>query len=461
MNTVKIGVKIKKHFMESIVDNKIIGFPIIQNQQDFVIAKFNIKQIFSFTKYTTRILNSFDEQGEPIYNDEIQREIEKARVEKIADFLIEDPEATFPTNLVLHIPIEAIESQNELIKEHISFVEIRLKQKVFDELKKNKVFITIIDGQHRIRGIEIALGRIKNEIETLSKTIRGKTSSEFLEKKLKDRTQRLKDLEDIELVVSFFIDKTIEYQAMIFSTINRTQKRVSQSLVYDLFGLNTDDSPHKTAIQVIISLNGHKSSPFYKRIKFYGGDYSSENSPPLSQATMAKSIVNLISENLRESERDRYKSRKELNSRSASSNKFLPFRKYYANNKDSVISDIMFYFFSSVRNTFKDENGNSLWNIEQSGKPENILHTTVGYDSLLRILVEILQEQNIEITSTEHFEKYLQKCKSLKLDNTIRYPFNNKGKKILYLDMSLAIWPYNPNNSKDNRLIELKEITAD
>jgi len=27
--------------------------------------------------------------------------------------------------------------------------------------------------------------------------------------------------------------------------------------------------------------------------------------------------------------------------------------------------------------------------------------------------------------------------------------------------MSLAIWPYNPNNSKDNRLIELKEITAD
>jgi DGQHR domain-containing protein len=447
--------------MKNLIDNKIIGFPIIQNQQDFVIAKFSIKQIFTFTRYTTRILNSFDDDGTPIYNEEIQREIEPSRVKKIADFLIEDPEATFPTNLVLHIPKEVIEEQ----KEHKNFVEITLKDRVFDELKKTSgdVYITIIDGQHRIKGIEIALDRIKSEIETLSKTLRTgvKTESDFLEKKLKDRTQRLKDLEDIELVVSFFIDKTIEYQAMIFSTINRTQKRVSQSLVYDLFGLNTNDSPHKTAIQVIISLNGHKSSPFYKRIKFYGGDYSSENSPPLSQATMAKSIVNLISENLRESERDRYRTRKELNSRSAGSNKFLPFRKYYANNKDSVISDIMFYYFSSVRNTFKDENGNSLWNMGQTGKPENILHTTVGYDSLLRILVEILQEQNVEITNTEHFDKYLEKCKSLKLDNTIRYPFNNKGKKILYLDMSLAIWPHNPNNNKDNRLIELKEITTD
>ncbi|MFY7732398.1 MAG: DGQHR domain-containing protein [Bacteroidia bacterium] len=447
--------------MKNLIDNKIIGFPIIQNQQDFVIAKFSIKQIFTFTRYTNRILNSFDDDGTPLYNEEIQREIEPSRVKKIADFLIEDPEATFPTNLVLHMPKEVIEEQ----KEHKNFVEITLKDRVFDELKKTSgdVYITIIDGQHRIKGIEIALDRIKSEIETLSKALRTgvKTESDFLEKKLKDRTQRLKDLEEIELVVSFFIDKTIEYQAMIFSTINRTQKRVSQSLVYDLFGLNTNDSPHKTAIQVIISLNGHKNSPFYKKIKFYGGDYSIGNSPPLSQATMAKSIVNLISENLRESERDRYRTRKELNSKSAGSNKFLPFRKYYANNKDNVISDIMFYYFSSVRNTFKDKNGNSLWNIGQSGKPENILQTTVGYDSLLRILVEILQEQNTEITTAEHFEKYLQKCKSLKLDNTIRYPFNNKGKKILYLDMSLAIWPHNPNNNKDNRLLELKEITTD
>jgi DGQHR domain-containing protein len=449
--------------MENLNVNKILGFPIIQNQQDFVISKFSIKQIFTFTKYTSRLLTSIDEEGKPIYKDngEFQRQIEQTRANQIANFLIEDPDATFPTNLILHIPKEVILEQ----KEHKAFVEISLDQKVFDEVKKKDgdIFITIIDGQHRIKGIEIALDKIKAEIDLLQKTLRTGNSSENKEllDKLNKRIQRLKDLENIELVVSFFIDKTLEYQAMIFSTINRTQKRVSQSLVYELFGLNTDDSPQKTAIQVIISLNSHPNSPFYKRIKFYGGNYSKDNSPPLSQASMAKSIINMISESLSESERDRNRSRKELNKRSAGSNKYLPFRKYYANDKDNLISDILFYYFSSVRNNFKDKYGNSLWNMDESGKPQNILHTTVGYDSLLKILVEILQEQNIEIKSTSIFDAYLNKCKNLNLDNLIRYPFNNTGKKILYLDMSLAIWPHNPADSKDNRLFALKEITAD
>lgn len=234
-------------------------------------------------------------------------------------------------------------------------------------MQKNKgdVYITIIDGQHRIKGIEVALSRVKTEIESYTKTIRSTNSeSPLLQSKLNARVERLKDLENIELIVSFFIDKTLEYQAMIFSTINRTQKRVSQSLVYDLFGLNTNDSPQKTAIQIIITLNGHKKSPFYKRIKFYGGDYSSENSPPLSQATMAKSIVGLISENLRESERDRYRERKEMLSKTVSSGKYLPFRKYYASNQDNVISDILFYYFLAVKNTFVNKiTGVSYWDL--------------------------------------------------------------------------------------------------
>ncbi|WP_186750566.1 ParB N-terminal domain-containing protein [Spirosoma utsteinense] len=112
--------------------------------------------------------------------------------------------------------------------------------------------------------------------------------------------------------MSFFIDKTLEYQAMIFSTINRTQKRVSESLVYSLFGLTTKDSPQKTALQIVLALNAHEKSPFFNRIKLYGGDYDSNQSPPLSQATMVKSIIDLISESLREAELDRYRSRDEL-----------------------------------------------------------------------------------------------------------------------------------------------------
>lgn len=444
--------------MNNLIDNKIIGFPIIQNQQDFVIAKFSIEQIFSFTRYTTRILNGFDEEGKPLYNEEIQREIELPRVNKIADFLIEDPEATFPTNIVLHIPKEVIEKQIE----HKNFIEINLYQKVFDEINKDgDVLITIIDGQHRIKGIEIALSRIQSEIDSYIKTLRNSPNLE-LQEKLNQRIQRLKDLKSIELVVSFFIDKTIEYQAMIFSTINRTQKRVSQSLVYDLFGLDTVDTPQKTALQVIIILNGHINSPFYNRIKFYGGDYSSENSPPLSQATMAKSIVNLISENLRESERDRNRSRKELGSRTLGSNRFLPFRKYYSNNQDEVISDIFYYYFSAVRNVFKDSTGKSFWDFKESiSKPENIFQTTVGYDTLLKILVEILEKEQLNKFDSEVvFENYLNSANDLKISDTIRYSFNNTGKKILYLDLSLSIWPLNlVLNPKDTRKVELDKLT--
>lgn len=439
--------------MDNLLENKIIGFPIIQNQQEFVIAKFTISQIFTFTKFTKRILNGFDENGDPIYNEEIQREIETSRVKGIADFLIEDPEATFPTNIVLHIPKEVIESQNE----HSNFIEINLLKKVFDEVKSNgNVFITIIDGQHRIKGIEIALERIKDEIDSYSKTLRNSYNKD-LEEKLNSRIQRLKDLQNIELVVSFFIDKTIEYQAMIFSTINRTQKRVSQSLVYELFGLDKDDSPQKTALQCIISLNGHKNSPFYRRIKFYGGNYSLQNSPPLTQATMAKSIIDLISENLREAERDRNRKRKELNQRSPSSNKYLPFRKYYANDIDSNISDCLFFYFNAVKNTFRDKSGESFWDFnETSSKPQNIFQTTVGYEALLKILVDILYKGEVgnDISNTLLYEKILSPAKEFRIDDTVRYPFNNRGKKILYLDLSLAIWPAAIYN--DNRIIELK-----
>ena len=380
--------------MESLQEHSIEGIPVIQNKQDFVISVFTISQIFRFTKYTKRLIVGFDESEEPIYNKEIQREIEPPRVNKISDFLINDPEATFPTNIVLHIPREIIVQQEE----NGGMLKISLADKVFSEMQKSdgNIFISIIDGQRRIRGIEIAIEELNQRIESLIKTLRTGSSSS-IEEKLKYYQDRLSDLLNIQLVVSFFIDKSLEYQAMIFSTINRTQKRVSQNLVYSLFGLTTQDSPQKTALQIVLKLNGHPNSPFYKRIRLYGGSYSRDNSPPLSQATMVRSLVNLISENLRESENDRYKKRKELLKRSVKSNRFLPFRKLYAQDKDPLISDTLFFFFNSIRTSFK-QNEKSFWDFEISSTTQtNIFHTTVGYDTLLKILVDILEKDSIDL----------------------------------------------------------------
>jgi DGQHR domain-containing protein len=446
--------------MDFIVDNRLLGMPVRQNQQEFIIGVFKIGQILTFTKYTTRVIRDYDEKGFPVYNDEIQRDVENSRVEKIADFLINDPEATFPTNLVLHIPEEVILKQHK----HNNFIEIFIDEKVFTEIKKENdkqstgdIYISIIDGQHRIRGIEIAISRLKLDIDLLQKTLI-KAKDQELQKKLDYYHKRLADLLNIDLVVSFFIAKQIEYQAMIFSTINRTQKRVSESLVYSLFGLTTEDSPQKTSLQVVLTLNAHEKSPFHNRIKLYGGDYDRNQTPPLSQATMVKSIINLISENARQAENDRFKKRSELSKRSLGSAKDLPFRQYYVSDKDASISDILFYFFNSVRSSFMYDKENSYWDFDpETMKPTNILHTTVGFQALLEILVEILPE----IAESKRFEvqsyrKYTDQFSSLQIADVTRYPFTSKSKSIFYLDMNLILKP--AISPDDSRLLKLKEL---
>ncbi|MBY0425659.1 MAG: DGQHR domain-containing protein, partial [Cytophagales bacterium] len=325
------------------LDNKIECIPVVQNQQEFLVGVFKIEQILKFTRYTHRLILNYDENNNPEYNKQVQRQVENSRVEKIADFLINDPEATFPTNIVLHIPTLVIDKQEKSLNSQI--IRIWLDNKVFTEVQKENlevadIFITIIDGQHRIKGIEVAISRLRIHIDSISRTLRT-SENESLQKKLQYYSQRLKDLLNIQLIVSFFVDKTLEYQAMIFSTINRTQKKVSESLVYSLFGLDTRDTPQKTALQVVLALNSNKFSPFFNRIKLYGGNYERNQSPPLTQATMVKSIISLISENIRESENDRHKTRKELMVRTKGSIKYLPFREYYIKNMDTKISDIL------------------------------------------------------------------------------------------------------------------------
>lgn len=441
----KRNVSMEENGMER--NNIIKGIPVVQNDQEFIIGKMKIGDLLKFTKYTERVIIGYDENERPIYNNHIQRKVENSRVNKIADFLINDKETTFPTNIVLGIPLSAIEEQ----KATDDMIQITLIDDVFTEVKKSKtarvesdIYITIVDGQHRIRGIEIAIERLTDEIETLKNN-----NSDELE--ISKTQNKLYNLLEIELVVSYFIDKSLEYQAMIFSTINRTQKRVSQDLVYSLFGLSSNDTPYKTALETTIALNAHEKSPFYKRVKLYSGNYRRGESPPLSQATMIKNIVSLISESLRESENDKYKKRKDLHKRSNS--KYLPFREYYANDQDDKISDCLFYFFNSVKKKFAD-----FWNYDGATKPQNILQSTVGFETLLDTMVDILHYHNITQFDNTSFEPFIEKMSNIDFANTSSFPMSIKGKRLLYLSINLAIFPAIEGNDKRqeelNRLIQ-------
>ncbi len=432
-------------------NNTIVASKVKQNNLEFLISVFTIKQILRFTKYTKRLIVSYDESNLPIYNDEIQRTVEASRVEKIADFLINDPNAIFPTNIVVCIPQAVIEN----FEDKGVTIEVLISENVFSEIQKveGHVHLTIIDGQHRIRGIERAIERLTSDIKTICQVLSSSKNTD-LEKKLGYFSKLLNRLLNIELVVSFFIDPTLEFQAMIFSTINRTQKSVPQSLVYSLFGLTTNDSPQKSSLQIVLSLNGYEKSPFFNRIKLYGGKYAKNQSPPLTQATMVKSLIDKICINLRDSEIDRFRTRKELLKNGSAA---LCFRNYYATGKDDFISDILFSFFSAVKIVFKDDSQKSYWDFSDSTKPSNILQTTVGYQALLELLTEILKKETSDVKRDKiaTYESYLQKARGLEFADQQRYPFTSISKTILYLDMHLKIWI--PNNASDERISKLDE----
>lgn len=431
--------------------NIVIAKKVKQNNQEFLVGIFSIRQILTFTKYTERLIVYYDDNNIPQYNSQIQRKVENVRVEKIADFLLENSDALFPTNIVLAIPNAVIETIENISDSNI---EITLNQSVFSEIQKNDgyVYLTIIDGQHRIRGIERAIERIRSEIADLQKIYLDSYNAD-IKKKIDKKSLQLNDLLNIDLVVSFFIDPTLEYQAMIFSTINRTQKTVPASLVSSLFGLTDKDTPQKTALEIVLALNGFSKSPFYNRIKLYGGKYERNQSPPLTQAGMVKSIIELICTSIRESERDRFRERSHL---SININSDLPFRFYYSKDNDQFITDILFSFFSAVRNVFVI-NGVSQWNFEVNTKPKNILQTTVGYQALLNLLVDILsiETKDDRRDKINTYEEYLTKCVNVKFSDQQRYPFTSISKTILYLDMSLLIQL--PLNNEDPRMEKLND----
>lgn len=417
--------------MEKIV---IKGFTVSQNGQDFIIGKAPIGEVLNYTMYTERLIIGYDEDEKPIYNKHVQRKVDASRTRQIAKFLLNDKEAIFPTNIVLNIPVNIIESQEE----NDGIISITLVDNVAEQIEKAKregsdkadIFVTIIDGQHRIRGIEVA-------IEELNKMI-SKASDPAQKEALK---LQLDNLLKMELVVSFFIDKDLEFQAMTFSTINRTQRRVSQDLVYELFGLTSDDSPQKTALEVALALNAHPKSPFYRRIKLYGGTYTKDDSRPLSQAAMIKSIIKGICSSVQSAETERYKKRKDFNEKNSS--RSLSFRQFYADNRDDLISDCMFYFFNSVRNEL-----GQYWNYDGQTNPQNILQSTVGYEALMSLLAEIIQKENITSFDKDTFDGYVQKLKDIKFDDIEAYPMTTKGKNLLYNTISLAVFPSDDPNDE-------------
>lgn len=99
----------------------------------------------------------------------------------------------------------------------------------------------VIDGQHRLAGLEAA--SVNHE-----------------------------EVGERDIVVTLCIGLTTQQAAEIFLNINTEQKPVPKSLMYDLFGEVINDENHciNRATDIAKALNEDKDSPLYKLIKFPG-----------------------------------------------------------------------------------------------------------------------------------------------------------------------------------------------
>jgi DGQHR domain-containing protein len=330
----------------------------------FALTVMSVNEILGISHINRREFDqvTLDSKGGP------QREKSDTRISEIAKYS-ETPDATFPTPILLGLPEGSYKIENDEI-----------------ELQPDSHLASIVDGQHRILGLE-----------------RSKYLNEFI------------------LPVVFLLDANDEQMALIFAIINGKQTRVSGSVIYDLFNVVEGRSPIKTSHEIARALNADEDSPFYRRLKMLGKKAKGSNET-LSQGTFITFLVKHISTNPTD----------DFN-RSRSGLEPIPrpnavLNKYYLEGKDEVILKILLNLFKAVRDVFPEE-----W-----GDAENyILSKTTGYTGIMKAFHEIFKVGSDRKDLTyDFFKKVFETLKSIFRAEGISFiskdfPPNNTGESKL------------------------------
>jgi len=261
----------------------------------------------------------------------IQRELSPKRVEELKKY-VNTVDAAFPTSVIL-----AVESENAEFD----------SQKNILNILADKDVAKIIDGQHRIKGLEGFEGD-----------------------------------KDFEVNVTIFVDMDIEDQAMVFATINLAQTKVNKSLVYDLYEYTKQRSPQKTCHNIVRILNSKEGSPFYKRIKILGSATPGLKQT-ITQATFVETLLRYVSGNSSRALDDRdILKREELPEPATDKDaRKLIFRNMFLQKHDAEIAKIVWDYFDAVR-----EHWPISWG--EIDQPGNILPRTNGFRAFMRLLPE-------------------------------------------------------------------------
>src|SRR6266481_1632115 len=185
----------------------------------------------------------------------IQRPVSESRVSELHKY-VNFVDATFPTAVILAIDESECVSYEE-DKRELVLSNVRAGNEKPDIAISN--LCRVIDGQHRIAGLENFKGN------------------------------------HFEIMTAIFVGIDISDQAYMFATVNLEQTKVRKSLAFDLFELARTRSPYKTCHNVAVGLDRVKESPFFERIKRLGTATPGRERETITQSTFVDALVRYIS----------------------------------------------------------------------------------------------------------------------------------------------------------------------
>lgn len=374
--------------MNSRIDEGLVQFsvPAIQIRQpigEFLIAAMPSKRLCEIANFDVRRM--LKERDIETYLG-IQRPLNQARVTELESY-VRTVDACFPTAVILAIDGRCAEFNSET-------GQLTLRNDPNPDDGTDPIYYRniakVLDGQHRIAGL---MNYPK---------------------------------EDFQVNVSIFIDIDIEDQAYIFSTVNLAQTKVNKSLAYDLAELSKTHSPQKTCHNIAVALDQLEASPLHHRIKRLGTATPGRELEYLTQATFVEALMPFVS-GTPTADRDILKRGEKLSSPSTSEIERHPFRPFFVSNEDLKIADVLFRYFSAVRDRWPH-----AWSSTERGV---ILNRTNGFRALMRALRQACRtlKPHKRLPTKEDFDRLLQRVQINDADFTIEnFKPGSSGESLLY-----------------------------
>lgn len=305
----------------------------------------------------------------------IQRPLSDERVKELKQY-VQTVDAAFPTSIIL-----AVEGKDAEYDPGTATMKIKRSEKV----------AKIIDGQHRIAGLEGFGG-------------------------------------GFDLNVTIFVDMDLEDQALLFATINLKQTRVSKSLAYDLFEYASGRSPQKTCHNIAKLLNSREGSPFQGKIKILGRATGAP-AETLTQAAFVDRLLPYVTDDAMR-DRDLMKRRKRLERADGFPSEQYIFRNMFVDGRDAEIARVVWNYFAAVAERWPE----AWW----ERRPGSILNRTNGFGGLIRFLGDAYNslEGKGRVVSQSNFAAIFKRIRLRESDFTPdNYKPGTSGEARLYHDL--------------------------